>query len=116
MSPITTNDITTMREIPYSNVAGSLMHVMVCTCPNLAYAVHHISQFISSLGKENWATTKCILWYIKTILHLGLCIRPSPNQIFLLVGVIQIGLATLIIENSTPDICFKMSEALFHGN
>jgi hypothetical protein len=61
-----------MREIPYSNVVGSLMHAMVCTCPDLAYAVHHISQFMNNLGKEYWVAIKCILQYIKTIFTLGI--------------------------------------------
>lgn len=33
--PLTMYDIITMRKIPYSNVIGSLMHVMVCTWPNI---------------------------------------------------------------------------------
>jgi hypothetical protein len=61
-----------MRKIPYSDVVGNLMHAMVCMCPNLVYVVHHISQFMSNLGKEHWVATNCILWYIKTSFTLGI--------------------------------------------
>jgi hypothetical protein len=50
--PVTMYDIITMRKIPYSNVVGSLMHVMVCIWPNITYLVFHISQFIYNPRKK----------------------------------------------------------------
>ena len=40
-----------MSRVPYASVVGSLMHAMVCTRPDLAYAVNTISRFMSNLGK-----------------------------------------------------------------
>jgi len=42
-----------MEDVIQKNV-GSLMHVLVCTWPSLAYHVYHISQFMSIHGKEHW--------------------------------------------------------------
>ena len=33
--------------VPYSSVVGSLMYAMVCTCPDIAYAVGLVSRFLS---------------------------------------------------------------------
>ncbi len=56
---------------------------MVCTCPNLTYVVHHISKFMSNLGKEHWVATKCISRYIKTIFTLGIMYQTfsQPNTL-----------------------------------
>jgi hypothetical protein len=37
MSPIIAENVIAMKDIPYKSVVGSLMHVMVCTRPILAY-------------------------------------------------------------------------------
>ena len=40
-----------ISRVPYANVVGSLMYVMVCTRPDLAYVVSIVSRFMSNLGK-----------------------------------------------------------------
>jgi hypothetical protein len=78
--PITMRDIITMRKIPYANVVGSLMHVLVCIGPNITYLIFHIWQFINNprnfFGQpqnEFWSTSKLLL-------HLGLCIQLIPTK------------------------------------
>ena len=39
-----------MSRVPYSSVVGSLMYAMVCSCPDLAYAVN---RYMEKLGKEH---------------------------------------------------------------
>jgi hypothetical protein len=94
-------NIITMRKIPYANVIVSLMHVLVCTWPNITYLVFHIWQFINNPRNKNWATTKWILRYIKTIIAFGIMYSTHPNQIFELVSMIQISIIenTLLEEN-----------------
>jgi len=41
-----------MSRVSYASVVGSLMHVMVCTKTNLAYAVSTVSQFMQ-IQKNN---------------------------------------------------------------
>jgi hypothetical protein len=37
MARIIAKNVIAMKDIPYKSVVESLMHVMVCTRPNLAY-------------------------------------------------------------------------------
>ncbi|RVW70515.1 Retrovirus-related Pol polyprotein from transposon TNT 1-94 [Vitis vinifera] len=61
-----------MEEISYANVMGCIMYAMVCTRPNIAYAVSVVSQFMANLGKAHWHALKWILWYLKGSLSIGL--------------------------------------------
>ena len=49
-----------MESIPYANVVGSLMYSMVCTRPDIAYAVSLVSRFTENLGKSHWQALKWI--------------------------------------------------------
>ena len=40
-----------MSRVSYTSAVGSLMYTIVCTRPDLAYAVSTVSQFISNPGK-----------------------------------------------------------------
>jgi len=41
-----------MSRVPYASAVGSLMNVMVCTRPDLAYAISTVSQFMSNPRKN----------------------------------------------------------------
>jgi hypothetical protein len=51
VAPIIVEDVIAMKDIPYKNVVGSLMHAMVCTCFDLVDLVFHISQFMNNPRK-----------------------------------------------------------------
>jgi len=40
-----------ISQVPHASAVGSLMHAMVCTRPDLAYAVNIVSRFMSNSGK-----------------------------------------------------------------
>jgi len=61
-----------MYRVPYASVMGSLMYVMVCARPDLAYAVSTISRFISNPGKQYWEEVNWVLRYLRGIVRLGL--------------------------------------------
>ena len=61
-----------MSHVPYSNAIGSLMYAMVCTRPDLAYAVSNFSRFMHNPGKAHWEAVKWILRYLKGSPDLGL--------------------------------------------
>jgi len=50
-----------MSRVSYASAVGSLMYVMVCTRPDLAYRVSTVSRFMSNLGKQHWETVKWVL-------------------------------------------------------
>jgi len=42
-----------MSRVSYVSAVGSLMYAMICTRPNLVYAVSTVSQFMSNPGKQH---------------------------------------------------------------
>ena len=54
-----------MKTISYALEVGSLMHVMLCTRPDICYSVGIVSRYQSNLGMEHWATVKHILKYLR---------------------------------------------------
>src|SRR3954469_14090377 len=58
-----------MNRIPYANIVGSLMYVMVCTKPDIAYAVSLVSRYMENPGKAHWQALKWILRFINGSLN-----------------------------------------------
>ena len=54
-----------MRRVSYASVVGSLMYVMVCTWPDIAFVVGTVRGYMSNPGNEHWAAVKWILIYLK---------------------------------------------------
>jgi len=48
------------------------MYAMVCTRPDLAYAVSTISRFMSNSGKQHWEPGKWVLRYLRGTARLSL--------------------------------------------
>ena len=49
-SPKTAQEIEDMRKIPYASAVGSLMYAMLCTRPDICFAVGVVSRFQSNPG------------------------------------------------------------------
>jgi hypothetical protein len=43
-----------MAKVSYSSAVGSLMYAMVCSRPDLSYAMSLVSRYMSNPGKEHW--------------------------------------------------------------
>ncbi|XP_055960563.1 secreted RxLR effector protein 161-like [Mercurialis annua] len=54
-----------MAKIPYASAIGSLMYAMLCTRPDIAYAVSLTSRYRSNPGSEHWMTVKNIFKYLR---------------------------------------------------
>ncbi|KAM1690668.1 hypothetical protein ACFXTN_029555 [Malus domestica] len=65
MEPKTPEEIRQMSCIPYASAIGSLMYAMICTRPNIAYAVSVTSRYQSNPGSEHWAAIKTVLKYLR---------------------------------------------------
>ncbi|GMI80802.1 cysteine-rich RLK (RECEPTOR-like protein kinase) 8 [Hibiscus trionum] len=72
-----------MQKVHYSSAMGSLMYAMVCTRPDLAYAIGTISRFLSNPGREHWNAVKWIMRYLRGSSNLKLCFSTEK---FVLVG------------------------------
>ena len=63
--PKTPQEVEDMRHIPYASAVGSLMYVMLCTRPDICYAVGIVSRYQSNQGLDHWTTVKNILKYLR---------------------------------------------------
>ncbi|KAL2248385.1 UNVERIFIED_CONTAM: Retrovirus-related Pol polyprotein from transposon TNT 1-94, partial [Sesamum indicum] len=53
-----------IEKVPYSNVIGSIMFLMVCTRPDIAYAISCLSRYMSNPGPPHWEALKWLLKYL----------------------------------------------------
>lgn len=53
MQPKTEEERRYMNNIPYASVIGSIMHLMICTRPDVCYAVSICSRYMANPGKEH---------------------------------------------------------------
>ncbi|GJR70550.1 retrotransposon protein, putative, ty1-copia subclass [Tanacetum coccineum] len=65
-------DVERMSKVPYANAVGSLMYLMVCTRPDIAYAVSVVSRYLANPGKNHWEAVKWILKYLRGTVNVGL--------------------------------------------
>nr|GEX05656.1 retrovirus-related Pol polyprotein from transposon TNT 1-94 [Tanacetum cinerariifolium] len=65
-------DVERMSKVSYENAVGSLMYLMVCTRPDIVYAVSVVSRYLVNLGKNHWEAVKWILNYLRGTANVGL--------------------------------------------
>ncbi|GKE34056.1 retrovirus-related pol polyprotein from transposon TNT 1-94 [Tanacetum coccineum] len=69
--PVRDCDVKRMSKVPYTNAVGSLMYLM-CTRPDIAYAVSVVSRYLANPGKNHWEAVKWILKYLRGTTNVGL--------------------------------------------
>ncbi|GKV36115.1 hypothetical protein SLEP1_g44283 [Rubroshorea leprosula] len=55
----------------YQQLVGSLVYLTM-TCPDIAYAIHMVSQFMATPRSTHYAAVLCIICYVKETLFHGL--------------------------------------------
>ena len=63
--PSSDEDVEYISKVPYSSDVGSLMYAMVCSRPDLSYAMSLVSRYMSNPGKEHWKTVQWIFRYLR---------------------------------------------------
>ena len=63
--PKTPQEEEDMRRILYASVVGSLMYAMLCTRPNICYAVGIVSRYQSNPEMGHWIAVKQIFKYLR---------------------------------------------------
>ena len=53
MSPKTSEEVDSMRKIPYASAVGSLIYAMLCMIPNICYVVGIVSRYQSNSGQKH---------------------------------------------------------------
>ena len=54
-----------MSKIPYASTIGSIMYVMLCTQPDVSYALCMTSRYQSDPSESHWTAVKNILKYFR---------------------------------------------------
>jgi hypothetical protein len=54
-----------MRAIPYASAIWPIMYAMICTCPDVSYALSAMSRYQSNYGETHWTIVNTILKYLK---------------------------------------------------
>jgi hypothetical protein len=62
--PQTTDERADMTMIPYASAIGSIMYAMICTRPDVSYALSVSSRYQSDPGMAHWTAVKNILKYL----------------------------------------------------
>lgn len=61
-----------VSQLQYTQVLGSLMYIMNCTRPDLAYSVSRLSRYSHNPGKDHWDALVRVLQYLKHTIAYGL--------------------------------------------
>lgn len=69
-----------IKNVPYANAVGSLMYVMICTKPDLAYSASLVSRYMGKLEKLHWEALKWILRYLKGTIEAGLLYKKHEES------------------------------------
>ena len=64
-SPKTLEQKERMSRVPFASAVGSLMYAMLCTRPDICYAVGIVSRYQSDPIEEHWIAVKHILKYLR---------------------------------------------------
>ena len=62
--PKTDKEKERMSNVPYASAVGSLMYAMLCTRPDICFAVGLVSCYQSNLGPTHWRAVKRIFRYL----------------------------------------------------
>ena len=75
---IISNTGRSVAQLEYASVVGSLMYVMHCTRPDIAFAICKLSRYTSNLGTTHWKTVNRVFGYIKRTINFGLFYSKFP--------------------------------------
>ncbi|KAK8988379.1 hypothetical protein V6N11_061137 [Hibiscus sabdariffa] len=65
MCPSTPQERERMIQIPYGSSIGSIMYDMICTRPDMSYALSMTSRYLENPGEGHWTAVKNILKYLR---------------------------------------------------
>ncbi len=80
-SPQTPSEVARMQKIPYASAIGSIMYAMLCTRPDVSYALSSTSRYQSNPGEEHWTAVKNILKYLRRTKDMFLVYGGEPDLI-----------------------------------
>jgi Reverse transcriptase (RNA-dependent DNA polymerase)/Pol polyprotein, beta-barrel domain len=82
MCPQTVKEKEKTKGVPYRTAIGSVMYAALCTRPDVAFAVSHLSQFNANPGQAHWTQAQQVIKYLYTTRHTSLVLG-GKNKICL---------------------------------
>ena len=98
--PNTKDERERMSKIPYASTIGSIMYVMLCTRPDVSYALSITSRYQSDPGESHWTVVKNFLKYLR-----------RSKDMFLVYG----GLEDDLVLNGYTDASFQSDKDDFRS-
>jgi hypothetical protein len=77
--PLSKEEEGKMKTIPYDAAVGSVMYAMICTRPDLAFAISVLSRYMSEPCEKHWHAMKICLRYIAGTVDFGLVFGPHTS-------------------------------------
>ena len=68
------------ESLPFRELVGSLMYLMVATRPDIAFAVSKLSRFYSTYSSIHWEAAKRVLRYLKGTCTQKLCLGKEGHD------------------------------------
>ena len=81
MCPKTQEERDHMSRIPYASATGSIMYAMLCTRPDVSYALSVTSRYQADPGMGHWVAVKNILKYLRKTKDMFLIYGDGPLQV-----------------------------------
>jgi hypothetical protein len=113
MSPQNKEEEDEMKAVPYREAVRSLMHIIVITRPDIAYAIGQVAQYAQKPEKQHWRAGKQF-WRISSKQKTSGYILETL-VLHLLVFVTQTMPATCRHVAPLPDLCSFILEVLSLG-
>lgn len=73
-----------LENVPYQNLIGGLMYLVVCTRPDIAHTVSFLSSFNKEPTSESWRAAKRVLRYLKGTLGKSIVYKHTPDSLKLI--------------------------------
>ncbi|GKB57583.1 retrotransposon protein, putative, ty1-copia subclass, partial [Tanacetum coccineum] len=70
----TPEEVKRMKNVPYASAMGSIIYVVRCTRPDVAFAQNITSRFQQNPGESHWTVMKNILKYLENTIDLFLVV------------------------------------------
>ncbi|GKB53946.1 retrotransposon protein, putative, ty1-copia subclass [Tanacetum coccineum] len=75
----TPKEVKRMQNVPYASVVGSIMYVVRCTRPDVAFTQNITSRFQQNPGEPHWTAVKNILKYLRNTKDMILVYGGNPE-------------------------------------
>ncbi|GJS06011.1 retrotransposon protein, putative, ty1-copia subclass [Tanacetum coccineum] len=75
----TPEEVKRMQNVPYASTVGSIMYVVRCTRPDVAFAQNITSRFQQNPGECHWTAVKNILKYLRNTKDMFLVYGGNPE-------------------------------------